>query len=182
MNPPAGTAAPEDASLLPEEANGPPSTHDVTGLPKPPYTLEEVKLGGSAPSDSGDPTDKTVVVLPGQARDEIPERAPLRQIGDYRIQAMIGRGGMGVVTLAFSPDGEAVALKLLPPESLDEVGRRRFVREQDALARVKHEHVVQLRGAGFDEASGQPYIAMEWVPGICLHDVLERLGRLSPAE
>lgn len=154
----------------------------MTGLPKPPYTLEEVKLGGSAPSDSGDPTDKTVVVLPGQARDEIPERAPLRQIGDYRIQAMIGRGGMGVVTLAFSPDGEAVALKLLPPESLDEVGRRRFVREQDALARVKHEHVVQLRGAGFDEASGQPYIAMEWVPGICLHDVLERLGRLSPAE
>ena len=106
----------------------------------------------------------------------------LHRVGPYRIQTMLGRGGMGVVTLALTPDERPVALKLLPPECLDELGRQRFTREQEALRRVKHPHVVELEGAGFDEATGQPYIAMEWVQGVSLHDVLERLGKLSPAE
>jgi serine/threonine protein kinase len=155
VTPPAGTA--QDPNPLETEEIPTP------GLPDPNRT--------ECPGSSGDYEEPQDALNLG-----------LRKVGPYRIQSMLGRGGMGVVTLALTPDGRSVALKLLPPECLDELGRQRFTREQEALRRVEHRHVVALEGAGFDESTGQPYIAMEWVQGISLHDVLERLGKLSPAE
>jgi serine/threonine-protein kinase len=101
--------------------------------------------------------------------------------GKYEIIRVLGKGGMGVVYQARQPAMDRmVALKLIRPEavtSADAVAR--FHREMLATARVEHPNTVRLYD--FGEAAGQLYLAMEFLAGSTLRDVLERDGRL-PAE
>lgn len=93
--------------------------------------------------------------------------APGRLVGSYRLERLLGSGGMGAVFLARKADGELkrpVALKLIPPESLPEDGDARLRRERDMLASLSHPNIAHLIDAGVDE-SGQPWIAMEYVDG-----------------
>ena len=102
------------------------------------------------------------------------------ELAGYRLEALIGHGGMGVVyrahDLALDRD---VALKLLAPHLADDVSfRERFLRESRLAASLEHPNVVPIHDAG--EIDGQLYIAMRLVDGTDLKQLL-REGPLDPA-
>ena len=104
-------------------------------------------------------------MLPGS----IPEGT---RLGDYRILAELGRGGMGVVYKAEDVGlGRVVAIKLLPRE-LGQDPRRleRFRREARAAALVTHPGITTIHQVS--EANGWPYIVFELMPGGSLQDRL----------
>jgi len=100
--------------------------------------------------------------------------------GGYRIEAVVGRGGMGVVYRATDLSlSRPVALKLIAPEfAKDPAFRERFLREPRLAASLDHPGVVPIYEAG--EREGQLYLAMRWVEGSDLRQMLQRGGRLSP--
>lgn len=94
------------------------------------------------------------------------DAAPV-QVGPYRLQQMLGSGGMGEVYLAERVDGgfeQRVALKLVRRGSLSRQLTRRFLRERQILARLEHPNIARLLDGGFT-ATGQPWLAMEYVAG-----------------
>jgi serine/threonine protein kinase len=105
-------------------------------------------------------------------------------IGDvlagYRLDEVVGRGGMGVVYRATDERlGRPVALKLVAPELATDQGfRGRFLREAQLAASLDHSHVVPVHGAG--EADGQLWLAMRFVEGEDLGALLRREGPLGP--
>ena len=100
--------------------------------------------------------------------------------GGYRIEAIVGRGGMGVVYRATDLSlSRPVALKLIAPEfAQDPAFRERFLREPRLAASLDHPGVVPIYEAG--EREGQLYLAMRWVEGSDLRRMLQRDRRLSP--
>ena len=100
-------------------------------------------------------------------------------IGGFRIQAEIGRGGMGVVYLAEQDSPRRkVALKILAPQlAADPAFRERFQRETDAAASIEHPNVVPIYGAG--ESDGQLYLAMRYIEGTDLATLIARQGTLT---
>jgi Protein kinase domain len=83
----------------------------------------------------------------------------------YRIESLLGRGGMSVVYRAENPRlGNVIALKLLAPElAEDESFRERFVRESRTAASISHPHIIPIYDAG--DAEGVLFIAMRYVDG-----------------
>lgn len=98
-------------------------------------------------------------------------------LGGYRVEDVIGRGGMGTVYRAIAPDGRAVALKRLNAEVSNHDSVRRFLRE--ARLRIGHPNVVEPLGAGLD-SQGQPYIVFELLEGRSLRAVFHE-GPLAGA-
>jgi serine/threonine protein kinase len=98
----------------------------------------------------------------------------------YRIDDLVGRGGMGVVYRATDASLErAVALKLLAPElARDESFRRRFATESKLAASLDHPNVIPIYQAG--EHDGVLYLAMRFVRGDDLRVRLRREGLLEP--
>ena len=98
----------------------------------------------------------------------------------YRVEELVGRGGMGVVYRATDLSLERpVALKLVAPElAEDERFRERFLREPRLAASLDHPHVIPIYEAG--EHDGQLYLAMRFVEGSDLRTILEREEKLSP--
>lgn len=89
---------------------------------------------------------------------------PARTVGRYRLDAVLGHGGMGVVWRAWDPALEReVAVKLLHPELHDERWRRRALREARALARLQHPNVIAVHDVG--EAGDELFIATELIDG-----------------
>lgn len=92
--------------------------------------------------------------------------------GAYRLESLIGRGGMGSVWLAKREDGHYdadVAVKLLSMSMVSNVGQRRFKREGQILAKLRHPHIAQLLDAGVS-SEGQPYLVLEHVDGTHLDE------------
>lgn len=104
--------------------------------------------------------------------------------GKYRLEVLLGRGGMGSVWRATHLGLHApVAIKLIEPHIVvnpDAV--ERFHREARAAAGLRSPHVVQILDHGVDDATQAPFIAMELLEGESLAQRLERLQRLSPEE
>jgi len=100
-------------------------------------------------------------------------------IAGYRIEELIGRGGMGVVYRASQLHlDRPVALKLIRPEyAQSTVSRARFERESRLAAAVAHPNVVPVLDAGDD--NGLLYIAMQYIDGINLAQMLDGLGALE---
>jgi ABC-type branched-subunit amino acid transport system substrate-binding protein/DNA-binding beta-propeller fold protein YncE len=98
----------------------------------------------------------------------------------YRIEALVGRGGMGVVYRATDLSLERpVAVKLIAPElAQDQQFRTRFLREPRLAASLDHPNVIPIYEAG--EHDGQLYLAMRYVEGTDLKTTLERDGKLAP--
>jgi hypothetical protein len=98
----------------------------------------------------------------------------------YRVESVVGRGGMGVVYRAWDLSLERpVALKLIAPElAEDERFRARFLREPRLAASLDHPGVVPIYEAG--EWERQLYLAMRFVEGSDLKSLLDREGRLPP--
>jgi serine/threonine-protein kinase len=101
--------------------------------------------------------------------------------GRYRLEELLGRGGMGCVWRAqHLALGTPVAIKLVHPSIAAQRGMlRRFLREAQAAARLRGINVVQILDHGVD--GGQPYIAMECLEGESLAARLRREGTLSTA-
>jgi serine/threonine protein kinase len=87
------------------------------------------------------------------------------ELAGYRIDSVIGRGGMGIVYLAEQTRlSRQVALKVLPPGlAPDDRSRARFIRESKIAASVDNPHIVDVFDAG--EADGLLYLAMRYVRG-----------------
>src|SRR6266511_760310 len=87
------------------------------------------------------------------------------KLGPYRIDDMLGEGGMGIVFRAVrESDGETVALKVLRDElRRDDVYQRRIAHEQRAAREVEHRHLVPIYDTG--EVDGRQYLVMQYVPG-----------------
>jgi streptogramin lyase len=102
------------------------------------------------------------------------------EVAGYRIEAVLGRGGMSVVYLAEDVRlRRKVALKLLSPElSADERFRDRFVRESQIAAGLDHPNIIPIYEAG--EADGALFIAMRYVRGTDLKTLLRNEGPLPP--
>ncbi len=105
-----------------------------------------------------------------------------RIVGRYDVLRPLGHGAMATVDLAHDVElDRPVALKRLAENlARDEDLRRRFIREARLAARLAHPNVVRVFDVGED--GGRPFIAMEYVDGETLADVVARRGPLPPAE
>ncbi|WP_280406728.1 serine/threonine-protein kinase, partial [Nocardia carnea] len=106
-----------------------------------------------------------------------------QRLGPYRLERLLGQGGMGQVWLAHADPargrpGRRVALKLLPAElAADPTYRSRFEREAELAARLRDRHLVAIHAHG--ELDGRLFIEMEYVEGEDLSRILHR-GPLPP--
>jgi len=135
---------------------------------------------------------QVTAVDPGCAMDSSTQTSPFTAspvaigeliAGKYRVERVLGEGGMGLVLAAQHCElGRRVAIKLLLPE-LAAVGMaaERFRREARASARIRGEHVCQVIDVGTHE-SGVPFMVMEYLDGRDLASELELRGRLPFAE
>ena len=121
---------------------------------------------------------KTVETLVEAVASPPAEPEPARP-GDlfagYRIEALAGRGGMGVVYRALDPDlGRPVALKLIAPRDRDRRVPRRFREESRRAASLEHPNVIPIYRSG--EEDGRLFIAMRFVEGASLRQLIARRG------
>jgi ketosteroid isomerase-like protein len=110
----------------------------------------------------------------------VPEVLEGDQIAGCRIEAVAGRGGMGIVYRATQLSlGRPVAVKLIAPDHAADPGfRERFERESRLAAAIDHPNVIPVHEAG--EEDGRLYLVMRWVSGADLHGLIARTGRLDP--
>ena len=103
--------------------------------------------------------------------------------GQYQIEALLGKGGMGAVYRArHILLGDRVAIKLLPPEMRSNTEwLRRFQREGQAARRFRHPNAVTVYDLR-TSADGTIYLVMEYVEGNTLDAELRKRGKFSPAE
>ncbi len=99
---------------------------------------------------------------------------PGRRLGRYEIRSKIGAGGMGEVYLAEDQRlHRKVALKVLPADLASHRDRmRRFEQEATAAAALNHQNIAHIYEIG--EAEGVNYIAMEFIDGQTLREVIQR--------
>ncbi len=117
-----------------------------------------------------------VLAMAGQhpGEPELPER-----IGPYRIEGLLGRGGMGTVYRAVDEElGRAVALKVLAADLATESQRLRFEQEARAIARLQHPGIAHLYHAGLvrSERGALPYFTMELLEGRHLDEHAREAG------
>jgi serine/threonine-protein kinase len=100
-------------------------------------------------------------------------------LAGYRIEALVGRGGMSAVYRAEHVHlGKTVALKILSPAlAQDEDFRERFLRESRIAASIEHPNIIPIYDAG--EVDGRLYIAMRYVDGLDLKQLVQQDGPLS---
>ncbi len=125
-----------------------------------PALADELQALMTLEDDNEDFLSEPLVTPPPMAK-------PDTMIGPYKLDRMLGEGGMGQVWLARRADGlyqRRVALKLLRPGLADPNLRQRFTRERQILARLGHPHIARLLDAGIS-TDNQPYLALEYVEG-----------------
>jgi hypothetical protein len=102
------------------------------------------------------------------------------EVAGYRLESVLGEGGMGTVYLARGPEGGICALKVLSRRLLeqDPSFATRFKREAQYAEALDHPHVVELYGAG-ETPDGTLYFAMQYVDGPDLGVLIKRNGAFS---
>ena len=133
----------------------------------------ESDLGVIFPSSAESKASSTRQRLLSRPVTELPE------IDGYRVDSLLGRGGMGVVYKAFHLRlHRIVAIKMLLAGVYASRGEAaRFLREARAIAGLRHPHVVQVYDVG--ECSGQLFYTMEWIEGGSLADRLKGVPQPS---
>jgi serine/threonine protein kinase len=118
---------------------------------------------------------------PSQPGPSVPSPGDVLR-GKYRIERILGRGGMGVVALAHHLRlDHPVAIKVLRPNPTEPHAAERFAREARAAARLHGEHVVRILDVD-DSESGLPFIVMEYLEGTDLEKIVKERGGLPVAE
>lgn len=101
-----------------------------------------------------------------------------QMIGPYRIEGVLGEGGMGMVYRAVDVNGDAVAIKLIKRQlARDEIFRRRFDREARIARSVHHPHIVPVLTKGDHE--GLPYLAQSFIDDGNLASRIKRQRKLE---
>lgn len=100
-------------------------------------------------------------------------------LGQYKVVEEIGRGGMGTVYRAkqISLDRDIALKVMLPHQALDPVNLTRFKREGAVIAQIAHPNITQVIDIGEDK--GMHFIAMEFVEGRTISDIIKTEGQLS---
>jgi serine/threonine protein kinase len=113
--------------------------------------------------------------LPPGSRIELP-----RPFGRYRLEKLLGQGGMGAVYLAHDTElGRSVALKIPTLSGCDaDNAKARFLREVKAAAVLQHPNVCPI--IEVDEFDGTPFMTMAYIPGQTLAKVLHSSGPFAP--
>ena len=101
--------------------------------------------------------------------------------GSYRIDSVLGEGGMGTVYLATQTSmNRPVALKTLLPDLItDAKNVKRFYQEAQAASQLNHPNIVRIFDFGIDNESRVPFIAMEYLEGTTLGELIEAEGPLN---
>jgi eukaryotic-like serine/threonine-protein kinase len=115
--------------------------------------------------------------MPGSALPSVGDEIA----GKYRIEGVLGQGGMGAVFAARNAlTGKRVAIKWLLPEHAASTSRERLLREAQIAASIDHPNVVDIYDVG--EHQGGLFLVMEYLRGRNLADLLAERGRLDPEE
>jgi serine/threonine-protein kinase len=128
---------------------------------------------------AADVAARTFLERPARLTEAGGEEAPLAadaRFGPYRLERLLGRGGMGTVYLATRDDGQferRVALKLLRRGAGDADALQRFRAERQILARLEHPSIARLYDGG-ETAHGLPFLVMEYVEGLPLDAYCDR--------
>ncbi len=184
---PAGSSH-QGIAVTPDDRTLPPAPVSTSANPDQLSPTEAGNRPTPAPSDDLDATcdsktpprrhdsSLTDFLAPPQAEDE------LGRLGKYRILKVLGHGGMGVVFQAEDPLlKRTVAIKaMLPTLAVSASAGQRFLREAQAMARVKHDHIVTIYQV--DEERGVPFLAMEFLQGEPLDQRLSREEKLPVDE
>ena len=144
-----------------------------------PGALADFLLVEAANADTGRPADETTGARPAAAADDL--LPPGTRLGPYRIVQTLGRGGMGVVYKAeHTLLDRVVAVKVLPRAlARDPQFLARFKREAQALAKLRHPHIVAVYDMGRE--GDVTYFTMEYVDGTNLRALL-RTRALRPEQ
>ncbi|HEX4417031.1 MAG TPA: serine/threonine-protein kinase [Kofleriaceae bacterium] len=103
-------------------------------------------------------------------------------LGKYRIDRVLGQGGMAVVLkVTHLQLGEELAIKILLPDATSADSHARFVQEAQSVARLRGEHIARIADVGV-LPGGAPYMLMEYLRGVDLADELQRRGHMRPGE
>jgi predicted Ser/Thr protein kinase len=150
----------------PDDPGAEPTRGDADSLSGP-----GVSDDGAAHYPQGEPTD---FLAPPHGPDE------LGRLGSYRVLKVLGTGGMGIVFQAEDPQlRRKVALKVMKPDlAANPTARKRFLREAQTTASIKHDHIVTIYQVGEDR--GVPFLAMEFLEGAPLDGWLKK-GRRPDA-
>ena len=176
------TAAWKQSGARPAEGPPPPAPSSAAALPLSSAANLSSSVSGSA---SALPMPLTSVRVDTSVRmHDSPAPGPGEIIdGKYKVERILGSGGMGVVVVATQIKlDRRVAIKLLLPEALrsaDVVSR--FAREARAAARIQSEHVTRIIDVG-TLPSGAPYLVMEYLEGADLAQLLKQRGKFSIVE
>ena len=119
---------------------------------------------------------------PAGEQPQVPVSSRSGFVGDYQLLKKIGAGAMGEVHLArHGISGAQVALKLITNKhAADEAFIKRFQREAEILIRLDHPNIGRALGFGIDD--GRPWLALEYIEGPNLGDVLHERGALFEAD
>jgi len=102
-----------------------------------------------------------------------------RTVAGYKLLSHVGEGGTATVYRAEHPERGAAAIKILRPRmAQDPIAVKRFLREAEFGARVRHDNII--RTYDFGESEGLYYLALEWAQGEPLATFLSSAGRLAP--
>jgi len=128
-----------------------------------PAAAEAIQWSVEALADDSDPDERLIGT----------------RLGPYRVEAIIGHGGMGAVYRASRDDAEysqRVAIKLVRPASESRSALLRFRRERQILARLSHPNIARLLDGG-STPDGMPYLVMEFIEGEPITDWSARPSR-----
>ncbi len=153
---------------------------------------ENATVNAGSGSTQNDETSGSVGSEPSQGKkipsDEIPlgflepssRPDSLGRLGHYEILEIVGRGAFGTVLRAFDEKLQrVVAIKVMAVElAATSPARKRFLREAQSSAQIRHEHVVSVYAV---EEKPVPYLVMEYIPGMTLQERLDEKGPLDVA-
>lgn len=138
--------------------------------------LSREAIGVATPT----PASSTETVTPSSPLGSGASLAPGSDFGPrYRIDSLLGRGGMGQVYKAYDRElDRAVALKLIRPElTFDPESIRRFKQELLLASRISHKNVLRIHDLG--DVNGMKFISMAYIEGEDLFRLLKKRGRFS---
>ena len=138
-------------------------------LELPPAELQQTATNGHRDTLMDDSRDATLRFLRPSANPGC-----IGSLGPYQVLDIVGRGGMGVVVRARDPKlNRIVAIKLMNEAlAVSPLGRKRFLREAQVAAGVKHINVVTIHGIHEDDGP-TPYLVMEFIEGVSLQSKIE---------